>query len=558
MGRVFIIGAALFLLAAFALAWSLKLRDPPADLTFVNRSDIQNIDPNRISWSEDLRLGYCLFEGLFQPDPQTLRPIPGVAQSVDISDDKTVYTFHLRDNAGWSNGDKVTAYDFLFSWKRNLQTSGDYTYLLFYIKGAREFSEAFEKSIDADFSKVGIEVLDQLTLKVTLEHPVAFFLDICAFPVTFPLNEKSMAPFKNVNAKGRVRYDTRFVQPPGLVVNGPYMIQKWDFKRRVRMVVNPNYWDKQNVQSPTVDLLIIEDNAQGEFLRYEQGTVDMLTDLDAVTAAELMELGAKDPAKARKDLHIFPAFGTYFYSFNCMPNLKDGRKNPFADKNLRKAMAMAIDREAIVKTVTRNGEIPAGRYVPDGSFPQYPRPQAIEENIAKAKALLAQAGYPDGKNFPSMELLYNSLGQHGEIAQMASRQWKNNLGIEISPRPIEGKQFGENLHNQEYAIARASWFGDYEDVSTFTDKYLSDSDNNDSRWVNQEYDDLCRAAAKEPDADKRLVMLSKAEGILLDEVPILPVYYYVNRYLFDPDKVQGLPLNPRNMPIIKAIKVRRK
>src|SRR5688500_3001365 len=217
MGRMLLIPLAVLALLAGSLVWSgaggVERR---ADFTFINRGEIGTLDPNRMSWLQDIRVGYALWEGLYAHDPQTLEPVPGAAASVDINSDKTVYTFHLRPEGRWSNGDPVTAGDFVFAWRRMLESPGDYTYLLHYIRGAQQYQQAFHNeeaavAAKADFASVGVHVLDPLTLRVTLKHPVAFFPDICAFPPMFPLNERSMRPFARTDDKtGRVSYDKAF------------------------------------------------------------------------------------------------------------------------------------------------------------------------------------------------------------------------------------------------------------------------------------------------------------------------------------------------------------
>jgi oligopeptide transport system substrate-binding protein len=217
---------------------------------------------------------------------------------------------------------------------------------------------------------------------------------------------------------------------------------------------------------------------------------------------------------------------------------------------------MSLDKQAIVETITRLGERPAANYVPPGSFDGYESPQGIKHDVAEARRLLAEAGYPEGNGFPAVSLTYGSGTFHGDIAQQVRWQWLEKLGVDVGLEPIEPAIFTERLHNHEYALARASWFGDYNDPSTFMNKYLSSSDDNDAAWTNAEYDRLCMAAEREPDQGKRLAMLRRAEQILLDEVPIIPVYYYVNKFMFR-ENVKGIALSPRNMVMFKAVQVAR-
>lgn len=544
MRRLLLIPLALLILLAGAMLWSGGGGEAKPDFTFINRGEIGTLDPNRMSWLQDIRVGYGLWEGLYTLDNKTLQAIPGTADRITISPDQRVYTFHIRDTARWSNGDRVAAGDFVFAWRRMLREPGDYTELLHCIVGAAAYEKAYAAGRD-DFSTVGIKALNPATLQVTLEHPVAYFPDLCAFPPFFPLHEKSMAPFAQTDAQtGHVTYDKRFTRPPYLVTNGPFRLATWQFKRHLILEASPYYWDKQNVRSKRIEVLSADDPLWG-YLRYEAGSVDWITDATGQIGAELY-------AQHRKDLHVFPAFGTYFYALNCDSTFQDGSPNPFADARVRQAFSMAIDRRPIVQTVTRMGERIAYRYIPPDVFPNYHPPQGLGYDVSRAQSLLAQAGYPGGRGFPRVSILFNNEFHHGEVAQLVRRQWLENLGVDVKLEGLEVKIFRQRLHTRDYAIARASWFGDYNDPSTYTDKYLSTSGNNDSDWKNAQYDALCAQAAVEPDNDKRMALFSQAEGILLREQPIIPLYYYVNCYLYR-DDVQGLTLHPLNRTLLKWV-----
>ncbi len=550
MQRLLLIPLAMLILLAGALIWSGGGALRPADFTFINRGDVGTLDPNRMSWLQDIRIGYALWEGLYTLDSQTLEAVPGCADRIDVNPDKTAYTFHIRPAARWSNGDDLLAEDFVFAWRRMLQEPGDYTYLFHCIKGAGQYQEHFaarktNPSEPCDFSSVGIRALDAKTLQVTLTHPVAYFPDLCAFPPFFPLHAESMRPFFIPEAN---TYRKEFTRPPNLVTNGPYRLASWEFKRRLRLQASSFYWDRANVRSQTLEMVTADDPLWA-FLKYDSQTVDWMADASGPIGAELHKT-------SRKDLHVFPAFGTYFYSINCRPRLPDGRVNPFADVRVRRAFALAIDKRPIVQTVTRLGEATASTYIPPGVFPTYPSPPGLGFDVAEARRLLAEAGYPEGKNFPAVSILFNGEFQHAEIAQVIRRQWLSNLGVDVQLEGVEVKIFRQRLHGKDYVLARASWYGDYNDPSTFTDKYLSDSENNDSAWKNADYDRLCQSAATESDTLKRMNLLAKAEGILLESQPIIPLYHYVNASLFR-ENVTGIPLNPRGMVMFKSIKVNR-
>ncbi|QOV89254.1 peptide ABC transporter substrate-binding protein [Humisphaera borealis] len=570
MARLLLIPAAMLVLLIGALVWSGGGTQSRADLTFINRGEIGTLDPNRMAWMQDIRVGYCIFEGLYTLDPATLNAVPGASEPAEISADKTVYTFRIRPNARWSNGDPVTTADFVFAWKRMLQEPGDYTSLLYYIKGAREYMKAFaewgkarsEATAKADpsaaipaepgFAGVGIEPLDSRTLRVTLNHPVGFFLDIIAFPCCFPLHEKSMQPFidKDVRkATGKIVYDKRFTLPPNLLTNGAYELTSWDFKRRIRLTASQYWWNKDAVKTKSIDVVSADDYLWALTI-YDTGGVDWLTDMSGELAADLLK-------KGRKDVHVYPGFGTYFYTFNCKEKLADGRKNPFADVRVRQAFSMAVNKQVIVDNVTRLGEPITTQYIPPYAFEKYPSPKGLGYNVERAKQLMAEAGYPGGKGFPDITLLFNSEGQHGPIAQIVRRQWQEALGVDLRLESIEINTFRQRLHNKEYAVARASWYGDYNDPSTFTDKYKSESDNNDSAWINPEYDALCAKADRERDDGERLKLFAQAEKLLLEEAPILPMYHYMNVYLYRPEQVHGMMHHSRNHQVMWPIEVKR-
>lgn len=534
--------ALLLLLGGFVLFPGVKA-EQRADFTFINRGETKTLDLNRISWAQDIRTAYILWEGLYTIDPvRTLQPVLGCAGKVDLSGDQTVYTFHIRPEARWTNGDDVTAHDFVFSWRRMLEEPGDYTYLFFYIRGAEAYSNDYQKDPKgANFATVGLEVIDPKTLKVTLGNPVPYFPDICAFPPAFPLHQKSMEKFKEVDSAGRTSYRQDFTRPPDLVTNGPFRLDSWAFKQRLRFVKSEHYWDRARVRSNSIDMVSCEE-PMAQFLMFYNGSVDWVADITIgpEVAADLF-------LHKRTDLlNVGKGFGTYFYSINCLPRLPDGRPNPFADVRVRQALSMAVDKRPVVENVTRLGEPITSNYIPVGVFEGYESPPGLPYDVKRAQQLLAEAGYPGGRGWPRISLLYNTGAHHADVAQIVRRQWLENLGIDLELEGVELKIFGERLHNKHYAIARASWIGDYMDPSTFTDKYITNGGNNDSGWSNKDYDRLlAEAAAVATNPKLRLEKLRQAEKILLDEQPIIPVYHYVNADLRRA-RVKGIRENPRN------------
>ncbi len=561
MLRLLIIPAVLVALLVGAVVWSREAGGDRADFAFVNRGDVKSLDLNTMSYEQDIRLAYALWEGLYTTDPVSLRPIPGAADRIDLSPDGRTYTFHLRPDGKWSNGDPVTADDFAFEWRRMLESPGEYSGLHDYIEGAGAYAAGYAAYVKAkgegkpadkpDFATVGERVLDPLTFRVTLVRPVAYFPACCAFPPFYPLNRRVMADFAQTDpATGAVTYKPEYVRPPNLVTNGPYRLDSWAFKQRLRMVANDHYWNRAAVAGGprTIDQVYCEDPLAALRL-YQAGAVDWLCEADGETAAAMLKQGG------HPDLHLFPGFGTYFYELNCGPTLPDGKPNPLRDVRVRQALSMAIDKAPIVSQVGRMNQPIATTYIPVGVFPGYASPPGLPYDVARARQLLADAGYPNGTGLPRLPVRFNTEGgAHGDIAVIVAGQWKRNLGIDVELQGTELKQFGEDLHSHHFTISRASWSGDYDDPSTFTDKYLSSSQNNDADWHDPTYDDACAAAAKERDPAERFALLSRAEDRLLDQAPIIPLYSYVSTYLFH-DNVHGMSLSPRKVQMFQAIRV---
>lgn len=567
MVRLAIIPLALLALLAGAVVWSNKDLGAPADFSFINRGENKTLDLGVMSWMQDIRIAYALYEGLYTPDPVTLRPIPGCADHTTANDAKTVYTFHIRSDAKWSNGDDLVAGDFVFAWRRLIEQPAEYSYLFDYVKGARAYSDAFsqwKQAIDqwaksgakgtrppAPPFDVGVEAVNAKTLKVTLEHPLAILPELCAFPCFFPQYERCMHAFRQMDSTGSyvASYDQTFTRPPNLVTNGPYKLTEWSFKRRVRLAASDYYWDRKHVKSRIIDELYADDPL-AQYRIYEAGNTDWLADVDGDMAADLL-------AQGRTDVKLIPAFGTYFYDFNCDPNFKDGSPNPFADRRVRRAFTMALDKTPIVQNVTRTGEPIATTYIPRGVFPDYKSPPGLPYDVAAARRLLAEAGYPGGAGFPHVTILFNNdFPQHGDIAQVVRRQWQVNLGVEVSLEGEELKVYADRLNRHEFAVGRGSWYGDYDDPSTFTDVYKATSQNNNPDWKNARYDALLKKAEYEKDPKTRFDILSQAENILLEDAPIMPMYQYVGRYLIH-DNVHGIPLDPRQMVMLHAVEVMR-
>ena len=378
----------------------------------------------------------------------------------------------------------------------------------------------------------------------------------------------------------RHSFNKAYTLPPDVVTNGPFELSRWDFKIRLLLTKSPVYWDKEHVKCNTIEMVVAE-TPQNQLLMYETGQVDWVSEVFGDQAAELK-------AKGRQDLRVSPAFGTAFITVLCSPKLPaslGGGKNPLNDVRVRRALAMSVDKRFIVNNLTRMGELPARTYFPpDGTLPEFTwvpgefsakSPEIfdfkqMQERLKTdagltgagpglpydpehARALLAEAGFPRGEGFPSLPILFNSDNPiRRDICQVLKNQWKKELNIDFEIRDVEGKIFSRNVSDKDYALATVAWYGDYPDVSTFTDKYKSDSLQNDSDWVNPKFDDLVDRAKREPDAAKRMALLSQAENLIDSDVPIIPTYHYVNLSLSH-DSAHGVLPNSRNITIFKNI-----
>lgn len=527
-------------------------------LSFASGSDHHYLDPQKMSWLHDIRMADLLFTPLVRWQIPSLKLEPAAAASWDISEDHKTYTFHLREDGKWSNSDPVTAHDFAYAWRRALlpEMAADYSQLFFCIKGARAFYDRrltqMKTKVDswqdmqADFEKtVGIEVVDDLTLKVTLEQPTPYFLQLCAFATFFPVHSASLSRLENASVQEGLLTPSAILtsywsDPKQLISNGPYTLSRRRFKRDVLVLPNRHYFDLDKLANGGW-LEVINDNPQTQLIEFRQGKFDWLPDIPTTSsiAADLV-------AQKLSTVHTLPSAGTYFYNFNCLPTLPDGRKNPLADVRVRRALSMGIDRQKIVDRVSRMGQPIAKTFVPPGVIEGYEPPvdQGTSYNLGEARKLLADAGYPGGKGLTGLSILYNTGHGHENPAQQIKRAWEENLGVVVELEALESKRFSELLKSKKYTIARASWFGDYRDPSTFLEKFVTDGGNNDSAWSNAEYDNMLTAAATEIDSAKRMATYQKAETLMLHEAPIAPIFQYLDVYIYDDNKVKGLTPNP--------------
>jgi oligopeptide transport system substrate-binding protein len=486
-------------------------------------SDFRTLDPTLMN---DAVSGYAasqLFEGLVRTTEKG--PQPGVAEKWEILDNGTKYIFHLRDGLKWSNGDPLTAEDFVYSWTRVLdpKVGSEYAYQLYYIKGGQKFNETDPTKDPAGYEAakkaLGVKAIDAKTLEVTLEAPTPYFLELTAFHALLPINKK----VAESNDKWATKAET-------FVSNGPWKLEKWEPKKEAVFVKNPNYWNAKNIKIDKLVFLMVEEAATALQL-FESGQIDVMWAPPPAEIPRLMKEGK---------LQFAPALNTYYYVFNTT-------KKPFDDPRVRRALSMAIDRNAIVTNVTKLNQKPAYAMVPYGAADATPGSDfrktggdLFKYDVAEAKKLLAEAGYPDGKGFPEVELVYNTLESHKMIAEAVIEMWKKNLGItSIKATNMEFKVLLDKRQKGDFVLARAGWNGDYNDAMTFLDMWVTGGGNNDAKYSNPEYDALIKQAKSTDDQKVRQEAMHKAEAILMKDMPVAPVYFGVSPYLQSP-KVTGV------------------
>lgn len=515
-------------LSALALRAVSSAHMERADFTWVNAAEVTSLDPATTTGIPEGRVLRFLFEGLCVKDPASLAPVPGAAESWVVAQDGLTYTFHLRSDARWTNGDPVTAHDFVASFERLLDpaTGAEYAYQLWCVRGAR----AFTNEVDAEgrpvhgFDTVAIRASDVRTLVIELDYPVPYFLDLCGSCALMPVHVASLRAMKE---RAPDTWSVEWMRPENLVTNGPYRIQERRVNDRIRFVKNESYWDRENVAFETVDCLTVEHS--GTMLNlYLSGEVGWIDDVPGNLATELLE---------REDLHPAPYLATAFYRFNVT-------RPPFDDRRVRRALALCVDRRAITTNVTRAGEIPTFAFVPPGlpgytgASMQHAQGSSYEEDfardVAEARALLAEAGYgPGARPLPAVEIHYNTQGNQKDVAEVIADGWRRHLGLQVKFLNQEWKVFLAAQRSLAYDVSRSSWIGDYPDAQGFLDIFARGSENNRTGWSDPRYDALLARALRANSAE-RAGLLAEAEALLLEALPILPLYVIVTTNLVDP------------------------
>ena len=469
-----------------------------------NLGEPNDLDPHIADSTNTSAIIQSLFEGLTINDPKTCEPRPAVAESWDVSPDGLTWTFHLRPTARWSNGDPVTAHDFVYSFRRILmpRLAAEYASMFYVLKNA----EAFYNGKITDPGQIGARAADDHTLVLTLSHPAPYLPAMLAHTAWLPVHRATIEKFGKPDQRG-----TLWTRPANMVSNGAFTLAEWQPNQFIRVEKSKTYWDAANVRLNAAVFYPIEnEDTEERMFRTGQLHVTATLPISKIAVYKKDTTGVFQPA---------PYLSTYFYRFNTA-------KKPFDDIRVRRALAMSIDRDRLVKYVTRGGQIPAGHLCPPDTA-GFTATANLPYDPATARKLLAEAGYPNGKNFPHVEILYNTNEGHRQIAEAIQQMWRRELGIDVGLYNQEFKVMNDSLRSGDYQIARFGWVGDYIAPSTFLDIITGDNGNNQTGWKNAEYDRLIAEANRSPDPKHRYECYQRCEQILADECPIAPIYFYV-------------------------------
>lgn len=474
-------------------------------------ADPEELDPHIVTSVAAADVLRALMEGLVSEDPKDLSPVPGVAERWEVSEDQLEYTFYLREDARWSNGDPVTADDFLFSYQRILSPAlgAQYDYMFDVVENAR----AFRKGEIEDFSEVGFEAVDDRTLLVRLANPTPYFLSLLNNACWWPVHPPTILEHGRIDQRA-----TGWTRAGSFVGNGPFALAEWTTGRAIRAEPNPHYWDADRVRLNGIRFAVIE-SPDTEERAFRSGQLHATKNIPPDRIDSYME---NHPKLIRSE----PYLGVYYYRMNVTDPA-------FRDARVRRALSLAIDREALIATVMRGHVDPAYFFTPPDTA-GYTSRARVDYDPELARQLLEEAGYPDGEGFPAFDLLYNNQEVHGRMAEALQQMWRENLNIRVGLYSQEWQVYLSSVHSMNYQVARAAWIGDYPDPNSFLDMWITDAGNNNTGWSSQEYDALIARAAEAVDQEERHELFQRAESILLEEMPIIPIYHYRNNYLLHP------------------------
>ncbi len=515
--RLSLLSAMLAGLAAFALAGCGR-RTTPAEagiktqtLLLGNAAEPATLDPQLVDAWTDSNIDYALFEPLTWIDARTMRAVPAAAKSWDVSPDGLVYTFHLRPDGRWSNGEPVTAQDFVFSFRRILTPdfAASYSYMLWPIRNA----EAYNEGRITDFSKVGVKALDPLTLQITLARPTPYLPSLASHTTWLPVPRTVIEKYGRFDQR-----DTAWTRPGHLVGNGPYTLKSWIPNARIVVDKNPDYWDAAHVRLNRIVFFPIQTGVTEENA-FRAGQLDVTYGLPVDMIAPYRR---NHPEELRQGNRL----ESFYLFINCT-------RPPLNNPVLRYALSLGIDRTAIARDVLMGAYEPAHAYTPPDCGGYTPR-ASVPDDFAEARRLLAEAGYPGGRGLPRFDILSYDTDVSVRVLEAIQSMWANQLGIHVTVSRLEQRTLFADQKSGDYSIAFSAWIADYDDPTTFLNTMVTGGGNNWAKWSDPAYDRLINEAANTADNHRRLELFQQAEAILLKQAPLIPLFYGKQTHLLKP------------------------
>ena len=475
-------------------------------------AEVQTLDPHVLSDTGAWELSGALFEGLIRLNAETLEPEPGVAESWELSDDGLTIIFKLNPQAKWSNGDSVTAGDFVWSWQRSLHPSmgnilAEYLYP---IKNA----EPYAKGLIDDPEQLGVQAVDKFTLKVQLENPTPYIYELLSAPASYPVHRATIEKYGDATA----RY-TQWTRVDNMVNNGPFNLTDWKMYRHLRVERSQTYWDVANVGLKAIMFRPI-DNATAEEKMFRAGQLHVTNQVPVNKIAAYAAFDDSPYVQA-------PLLGTYYYLFNI-------KNPPVNDVRVRKALAMAIDRQLLAGKVLQGTALTSASIVPPG-IPGYPAQHHVDFDPAQARQLLADAGYAGGEGWPGLELFYNTDENHRRIAIAVQQMWKEHLNIEVVLANQEWKVYLDTVDSKQFRLARMGWIGSFVDPGTFLNRFTTHGATNRTGFFDTRYDEIIEKLAPAASSrSERYTLMGEAENLFMEQYALIPIFSYTGKHLVQP------------------------
>ena len=517
----FIMMRKIFLAVLAVAAWACA--SFASEIVYNLGADPRTIDPALNNALDGANVIVNIFDGLVRLG-QDDKPEPACAESWKVSDDGMTWTFYLRDSLKWADGEPLTASQFKDGFLRavNPETGSPYAYYGFFIKNAEAFYNGTAKSED-----VGLSAPDDKTFVIQLEHKNPLMLEYMAFPLFLPSRMDIISESPRAWA----------ARPDTLISNGAFKLESWRHGDGGEMILvkNPHYWDAENVKADRLRFVFINDE-NTSYAAFKAGRIDYMGNIPSQLLPMLLQRG---------EAKSFPALGTGYCDFNVT-------RKPFDDPRVRRAFTLAIDRRIIVEKITRGGQKPATGFVCDAVPGTSDAKDFRDEggaflperaDIDEARKLLAEAGYPDGKGFPKVSYKYNSNAGNKQMAEALQGMWKQVLGVEVELLNEEWKVFIETRNRMDYDIARDAWIMDFFDAGSILELCITGSAQNNTGYSNPKFDEAMRNAAGESDRVKRINFMHEAEKILMEDLPVAPIYCYTSAVL-QSKRVTGIHRSP--------------